>query len=87
MAKKIVGLLKPFILKQEFYIYEDSNKIDAISISVEDIAETVLNLTNQYSINQLDLIGPKKYSQGIGNKIKELENTKYNVNNIEINYL
>lgn len=85
--KKIVGALKPFILKQDFYVYEDSNKIYAFSTTIDKLSEDILAVAEQYQVNQLDLVGPKQYSKGIGNKIEEAEMAKYNKNILEINYL
>lgn len=85
--KKIVSAIQPFVMTQEIIVYENGNKIDIISTTIENFSETILNAVNKYNITQLEFLGPKKYAQGLGNKIKEAEMLKYNTNKIEIKYL
>lgn len=85
--KKIISALQPFAMTQEIIVYENGNKIDVISTTIENFSETILNTTNKYNITQLEFLGPVKYAQGIGKKIKEAEILKYNVNKLEIKYL
>ena len=69
--KKIIGVLRPFDLVQKFYVYENGNKIDAVGAKLDEIPTTVLGLSQQYDVHQLDLTGPKQFSKGISSKIKE----------------
>ena len=85
--KKIVGVLRPFDLEQSFYVYENGNKIDMAHPTVDEINEVVFSFVEKYNISQVDLTGPKQYSKGIGNKIKEAEMLKYNKNSLEINII
>jgi hypothetical protein len=82
---KIVGIIRPFEVKQHFYVYENGNKIDAVdAATVDEIVNTVFTLKDKYNINQLELVGAKTYSTGISKQIKEAELTKYNNNTLEI---
>ena len=85
--KKIVGVLRPFDLEQSFYVYENGNKIDMAHPTVDEINEVVFSFIEKYNISQVDLTGPKQYSKGISNKIKEAEMLKYNKNSLEINII
>lgn len=85
--KKIVGVLRPFDLKQNFYVYENGNKIDAATPTVDEINSTVLAFVEKYDIEQLDLVGPKQYAKGISKKFQEAELNKYNQNKIVINLI
>ena len=85
--KKIVGILRPFDLEQSFYVYENGNKIDMAHPTVDEINEVVFSFIEKYNISQVDLTGPKQYSKGISNKIKEAEMLKYNKNSLEINII
>ena len=42
MAKKIIGLLQPFDLKQNIYVYEDGNKIEIIETKVDNFTSEKL---------------------------------------------
>lgn len=85
--KKIIGILRPFDLEQKFYVYEDGNKIDAVKTSLDDIPTTVIGLADKYEVKQLDLSGPKQFSAGVSNKIKEEEVRQYSKERININII
>ena len=88
MAKKIIGMIQPFEIKQLIYVYEDNNKIDVVEATIDDFATVVSNLANQYGISDINLTGgPKQYTKRIGDKIKEEGLTNYSNNQIEIKYL
>jgi hypothetical protein len=84
---KIVGMVKPFDMKQNFYVYEDGNKIDAISATVDEMNESIFALAEKYNTEQVDLVGPKQYIKGLAKKFEEAEMTKYNKNSIKINII
>lgn len=85
--KKIVSIIRPFDMNQTLMVYEDGNKLDVVSSTLENLNSTILGLTEKYEVYNLNLIGPKKFLEGIGNKIKEEFSLKYSNKelNIEIN--
>ena len=87
--KKIIGLLRPFQMDQTLMVYEDGNKIDIVKTSMEELHPAVFELMNKHEVYRLDLVGPRKYSTGVANQIKQAsENqTKYNLKEIEINVI
>ena len=85
--KKIIGVWKPFELKQNFYVYDNGNKIDAISIKMDEINNTIFNLQKKYNINDIELIGPKQFSKGIKNLFLAEEKNKFNKNKTNINII
>lgn len=87
MAKKIIGLLQPFDLKQNIYIYEDGNKIEIIETKVDNFTSEMLQLINKYKIEDIELAGPKKYTKGIGTKVQEEYIKNYSNNNLNIKYI
>lgn len=87
MAKKIIGLLQPFDLKQNIYVYEDGNKIEIIETKVDNFTSEMLQLINKYKIEDIELAGPKKYTKGIGTKIQEEYIKNYSNNNLNIKYI
>ena len=82
--KKIVSVIKPFVIDQNIFVYEDGNKIDAVTSSVDNLPETILQLTKQYELNNVELAGPVSYLKGLQKQIQELEMDTYATNNIEI---
>lgn len=82
--KKIVSVIKPFIMQQNVFVYENGNKIDVINSTLDDIEDNFLNLIDKYNIEQIELIGPKNYSKGIKKKFQEKELSKYNKNSVNI---
>ena len=87
MAKKIIGLLQPFDLKQNIYVYEDGNKIEIIETKVDNFTSEMLQLINKYKIEDIELSGPKKYTKGIGTKVQEEDIKNYSNNNLNIKYI
>lgn len=87
MAKKIIGLLQPFDLKQNIYVYEDGNKIEIIETKVDNFTTEILQLINKYKIEDIELAGPKKYTKGIGTKVQEEYIKNYFNNNLNIKYI
>ena len=76
--RKIVSVIKPFILKQNLFVYEDGNKIDLICVSIETIENDLVDIAKKYEATNIELVGSKNYIQGIKRKIEEIEMTKYN---------
>lgn len=83
--RKIIGLIQPFTRVQNFYVYEDGNKIATANPKIEEIADTVFSFMQEYDVNELELIGSKQYNRGLSNKIKEAEMTKFGLNKLKIN--
>ena len=82
--KKIVSVIKPFVVNQNVFVYEDGNKIDVISANLEDIENSLIEIAEKYNVIDIELIGSKNYSKGIKNKIETAEMTKYNTNKLNI---
>ena len=85
--KKIVSVIKPFVINQNIFVYEDGNKIDVLSVPLNDIQNILVNTATQYEVTDIELIGSKKYLNGIVNKIKETEMSQYNEHKLNINII
>lgn len=85
--KKIVSVIKPFVVNQNVFVYEDGNKIDILSVPLNDIQNILVNTATQYKVTDIELIGSKKYLNGIVNKIKETEMSQYNEHKLNINII
>ncbi len=85
--KKIVSVIKPFVINQNVFVYEDGNKIDVISVPLDNIQDVLINTATKYEITDIELIGSKKYLNGIVNKIKETEMSQYNEHKLNINII
>lgn len=85
--KKIISVIKPFVVNQNVFVYEDGNKIDVLSVPLNDIQNILVNAATQYEVTDIELIGSKKYLNGIVNKIKETEMSQYNEHKLNINII
>ncbi len=85
--KKIVSVIKPFVINQNIFVYEDGNKIDVLSAPLADIQKIIVNTAIKYELNDIELLGSKKYLAGIVNKIKEAEISQYKENKLNINII
>lgn len=83
--RKIVGMIRPFDMRQSFYVYEDGNKLACEQPRMNELNETIFGFMEEYDVNQLDLVGPKQYNRGLSKKIKEAEMTKFSADKLVIN--
>lgn len=82
--KKIIGIIHPFDIYQTFYVYEDGNKLEIVQTKMNDIPDTIFQLSHTYDVYQIDLSGAERFIKGIIKKIQEKEFTKYNENKLNI---
>lgn len=85
--KKIIGVLRPFDRRQNFYVYEDGNRLEVKQPTIDEITDTIFVLCDKYSITQVDLTGPKQYNRGLKKKIELAEMQKYSENKLTINII
>lgn len=84
---KITAVIKPFSLRQNFYVYENGNKIDSANPKIDEINDTIFLFMQKYNVDQLDLIGSKQFNSGLKKKIQEAEFTKFGKTALEINII
>ena len=82
--KKIVTVIKPFTLKQNVYVYEDNDVIDVTQVNLKELENLIIEKANEYEVNDVALIGARKFSAGIKDKIQKAEMDKYNYNKLNI---
>lgn len=82
--KKIVSVIKPFIMNQNVFVYEDGNKVDVLSVPLNDIQDILVETATKYEVTDIELIGSKKYLNGIVNKVRETEMSQYNEHKLNI---
>ena len=87
--KKIMVMIQPFTVEQNILVYEDGNKIDAITVqNVDTIVPQLMTYTQKYTdIEQIAFVGTKHYNRIYGNKFQESEMKEYGINKIEIKYI
>lgn len=82
--KKIVTIIKPFTYMQNLFVYEDGEKINTTSASLDDLPNLLINLVDKYETTDIQLIGNLKFLKGIKKNIEDAEITKYNKNMLNI---
>ena len=82
--KKIVTVIKPFTLKQNVYVYEDNEILDVTQAALSELEDTITTKANEYDTTEVTLVGARKFSAGIKNKIQKAEMDKYNCNKLNI---
>ena len=82
--KKIIGIIHPFDIYQTFYVYQDGNKLEIIQTKINDIPDTIFELSQTYDVYQVDLSGAQHFIKGLIRQIQEKEITKYNENKLII---
>ncbi|MCD8211081.1 MAG: hypothetical protein LUC37_06015 [Prevotella sp.] len=71
--KQIVGVLRPFSKQQTFYVLEDSNALEVVKPTLEEIPDVISALAEKYDVTQIIMSGPKQFSKGIQKRIEEKE--------------
>ncbi len=82
--KKIVSVIKPFILQQNIFVYEDGNKIDVIKSNLDNIENNLIDIAKKYDTKEIQLIGSKNFLSGIQKRIETAEMTKFGKNELKI---
>ncbi len=85
--KKIIMVLKPFVLNQPVYVYDDQKLIDTYEIDTFNISKKIIETAKLYNISQIDVSGPKEYAKGITNQIAKKELEQYSTNQLTFNYI
>ena len=81
---KIVSVIRPFTMQQNIFVYNGSNTVSITVAEMDNIEKAILNLVDEYQVNEVELVGAKKFTSGIKDKIVEAEISKYNENKLNI---
>ena len=74
---KIVSVIAPFDMNQHIYVFENGLKVDQLDCSLKNLAESILDISSKYIIDEINISGPKHYSAKIKNQILKADLTKY----------
>ena len=72
---------------QHIYVYKNGERVDAIGVQFEDLAETVLSYLEKYELDCVELSGATNYMQGIEKIIKEQITTTYSGKDFTFRYV
>lgn len=72
---------------QHLYVYKNGERIDAMGVLFEDLADTVVNCLEKYELTHIDLSGSRFYMEGIEKIIKEAIVKNYSASNITFKYV
>ncbi len=80
--------LRPFDAKQKIYVLtNDKRDVEEIRIaSLEQYADTVIQLLSEYGISELELHGNEQLCNKTSKDILEKEMAKYHNNQLKITY-
>lgn len=86
--KKIIVMIQPFSLTQKIEGYEDGYKFASVNSTISNVPNDILDIIatdgNYENFSKITIVGPKKFTEKIVQKIKEKEMLTYNKNNLEI---
>lgn len=82
---KLVVKISPFALMQNLFVVSDEGEtIDKFTISFSELNDKIFNCINSYSLNQIDLVGPKSFSLGVKKTLLKENVNKYNNQELDI---
>lgn len=82
--KNIVGIIQPFMFEQKLYVFNDQTLESKVSVPLNKVAETVVNLAYQEGITEVTLKGLHDFTAQQKKQIQESEASKYGVTKIHI---
>ena len=86
--KKIIVTIQPFAMTQKVEGYENGYKFASVNSTVSNIPNDIFGIIatdgNYENFSKITIVGPKKFTEKIVQKIKEKEMATYNKNNLEI---
>ena len=86
--KKIIVTIQPFTMTQKVEGYENGYKFASVNSTVSNIPNDIFGIIatdgNYENFSKITIVGPKKFTEKIVQKIKEKEIATYNKNNLEI---
>ena len=86
--KKIIVTIQPFTMTQKVEGYENGYKFASVNSTVSNIPNDIfgiITIDGHYEdFSKITIVGPKKFTEKIVQKIKEKEMATYNKNNLEI---
>lgn len=84
---KIVSIMNPVDMYIKLYVFKDDVQEEVVVTNNESVVESILGLIDTYSVKQLDMVGPKNYSNHFGNEVLMRNVAKYGENSLIINYI
>lgn len=86
--KKIIVTIQPFAMTQKVEGYENGYKFASVNSTVSNIPNDIFGIIatdgNYENFSKITIVGPKKFTEKIVQKIREKEMATYNKNNLEI---
>lgn len=86
--KKIIVTIQPFAMTQKVEGYENGYKFASVNSTVSNILNDIFGIIttdgHYEDFSKITIVGPKKFTEKIVQKIKEKEMATYNKNNLEI---
>lgn len=85
---KIVALINPTSLKQEFCLIKDNTMVKRETPKVQEMIDTVFNFIKEFpEIEEIDLLGSKQYNAGFRRRLMAFEKEKFGKNKLNIKLL
>lgn len=86
--KKIIVTIQPFAMTQRVEGYENGYKFASVNSTVSSVPNDIFNIIatdgHYENFSKITIVGPKKFTEKIVQKIKEKEMATYHKNNLEI---
>lgn len=85
--KKIIAIMKPFDKMQYIHIYEDGECLCNHGIPMDQFSERLPELAAQYGATDIDLAGPKAFTNKFKEEVETYNLTQYSENKIQVNLI
>lgn len=85
--KKIIAIVKPFDKIQYIHIYEDGECLCSHGIPMDQFSEHLPELAAQYMTDEVDIAGPKTFTNKLKEEIETYSLTHYNDKQIKVNLI
>lgn len=72
---------------QYLYVFKNDGVAEKMGVGIDDLVEIVFDLLSHYELENIDLSGPRMYTQGIERMLTEANLTTYNSKTLSFRYV
>lgn len=84
MTKQVIAFIEPFSFQQKIFVYDGSNEIESLSVTLTEFADTVVKLCHNQESDSLILKGDKQFTGKIRKEVESRELFYYDAHTLKI---
>ena len=78
---------EPTQIFQRISVIKNNEKVEGVGVQIDDFEEVVFQCLEKYNIKNIDLSGPRAYTEGLERKIRQAGVTQYDITDLTFRYV